>query len=998
LNDFSTCRRALSAGLAVLCLATPARAIHPDRAMSQYIRDQWGADQGFPGGPVYGITQASDGYLWVAAEKGLVRFDGLSFKLVEPPRLPSNSGSTVLGVIADPGGGVWARLRGPALLRYREGAFESIPSAVEARDSLVTAMSRGNNGAILVAAIGHGAAAYRDGRLSTIVGSTAMPSSFVISIAETPDRDVWIGTRDSALMRERNGVLTTIAKGLPDRKVNCLLAGDGHDLWIGTDHGVVRWNGSEATAAGLPPLLARVRAVAMLRDRDANVWIATASDGLLRVNAHGVTALVDRDRTARAIVTSLFEDREGNLWLGSNRGIERLRDGLFATYAAAQGLPADSAGPIYIDADRRTWFGPPQGGLYWLRDGQVGRVTQDGLADEVIYSIAGTAGTLWVGRQKGGLTRLSVHGDTVSARRFTPADGLAQNSVYSVYLARDGSVWAGTLSGGVSRYSAGVFTTYTSADGLASNTVASILESHGGMWFATPTGLSVLSGGRWRRYSTTDGLPSNDVNTLLEDSTGTVWAGTAAGLAAFPDGVPPRLALTVPAVLRGPVLGLADDRAGGLWVATADRVLRADRARLASGQAGEEDLHEFGAADGLVGVEGVKRHRSVAMDSSGRVWLSLNRGLSVADVTRAARPLPVSLAHIEEVSADGATLDPRAGLRLGPHPQRVTLSYTGLSLSTPERVWFRYRLDGYDREWSAPVSARQAVYTNLGPGPYRFRLIASSADGAWRGEEAAIAFDIAPAYWQTSWFRALGVISAALVGWSVYRLRVMQLAHRLNLRFEERLAERTRIAQDLHDTLLQGFVSASMQLHVATDRLPPDSDAKPALTRVLDLMARVVEDGRNAVRGLRPTGQADVDLAQALTGVPEELALAGSARYQVIVEGRPRAMNPLVRDDIYRIAREAVVNALRHSGARAIEVEIAYDPARLRVLIRDDGAGIDAAVINAGSDGHWGLPGMRERAEQIGGRLKVWSRAAAGTEVELIVPGHVAFERKRKDP
>src|SRR4029077_2723491 len=180
---------------------------------------------------------------------------------------------------AEPGGGVWARLRGPSLLRYRDGAFESIPSAVGVRDPLVTAMARGQNGAILFAAIGHGASVYRNGRLTTVVGPTAMPSSFVISIAETPDGDVWIGTRDAALMRARHGVLTSITKGLPDRKVNCLLAGDGHELWIGTDNGVVRWNGTEATAAGLPPLLARVRAVAMLRDRDANVWIATASDG-----------------------------------------------------------------------------------------------------------------------------------------------------------------------------------------------------------------------------------------------------------------------------------------------------------------------------------------------------------------------------------------------------------------------------------------------------------------------------------------------------------------------------------------------------------------------------------------------------------------------------------------------------------------------------------------------------------------------------------------------
>ena len=231
--------------------------------------------------------------------------------------------------------------------------------------------------------------------------------------------------------------------------------------------------------------------------------------------------------------------------------------------------------------------------------------------------------------------------------------------------------------------------------------------------------------------------------------------------------------------------------------------------------------------------------------------MSLNPGLSVTDATRPSRRTRPAQAHIEEIVSDGVALDPRGAMRLGPRPQRVTLAYTGLSLSVPERVTFRYRLDGYDSDWSAPVSGRQSVYTNLGPGPYRFRVMASNGDGVWNGAEAAVSFEIAPAFWQTAWFRAGVIAMTALAGWSLYRLHVMQVAHRLNLRFEERLAERTRIAQDLHDTLLQGFVSASMQLHVAADRLPAESEARPALTRVLALMSRVIEEGRNAVRGLR---------------------------------------------------------------------------------------------------------------------------------------------------
>jgi signal transduction histidine kinase len=220
---------------------------------------------------------------------------------------------------------------------------------------------------------------------------------------------------------------------------------------------------------------------------------------------------------------------------------------------------------------------------------------------------------------------------------------------------------------------------------------------------------------------------------------------------------------------------------------------------------------------------------------------------------------------------------------------------------------------------------------------------------------------------------------------------LIQVARQLNVRFEERLAERTRIAQELHDTLLQGFISASMQLHVTADRLPEDSPARSSLSRVLDLMARVIEEGRNAVRGLRSSAGLSHDLEAAFSGIREELGDEARADYRVVVEGQPRPLNPVIRDEVYRIGREALVNAFRHSGAKRIEIELEYASSGLRILVRDDGRGIDPAVLRAGSDGHWGLPGMRERAEGIGARFKVWSRASAGTEVELSVPGHIAF-------
>jgi signal transduction histidine kinase len=277
-------------------------------------------------------------------------------------------------------------------------------------------------------------------------------------------------------------------------------------------------------------------------------------------------------------------------------------------------------------------------------------------------------------------------------------------------------------------------------------------------------------------------------------------------------------------------------------------------------------------------------------------------------------------------------------------------------------------------------------------------VIASNSDGLWNGSEAVVSFSIAPAFWQTTWFQLTVVVLAAAAAWGAYRLRLLQVQHQLNVRFEERLAERTRIAQELHDTLLQGFLSASMQLHVAADRLPGDSPAKPSLVKVLDLMRNVIDDGRNAVRGLRSRAASSDDLQHAFSGISDELNFGGDIEYRVVLEGRDRPLKPVIRDEIYRIGREAVTNAFRHSKANRVELALEYGPRALRVLVRDNGCGIDTGVLQSGSDGHWGLAGMRERADRIGARFRVWSSAGTGTEVELSVPARVAFaSEERRD-
>lgn len=979
-------RYSLLACLAVFFIGT-AYAIDPARLMSQYVRDRWGPERGFPAGPVYAIAQTPDGYLWFGMEDGLVRFDGVNFLKVRDDSKAFNV-TSVQGLMTDNGDNLWLRMERSSLVRYRNGVFANPPIDGPYQRFGITEMSRTNQGDLLVSLPQGGVVSYRQGKF-VMLASGELPRTPILSMVQTPGGSIWVGTRDAGLFRLHGQRAESITKGIPDPKINCLLLDGNEALWIGTDTGIVRWNGTAITAPPIPKSLNQFQALTMLKDRDGNLWIGTDSM-LLRLNAHGLAYFADSG-TGQA-VTSIFEDREGSLWIGSTNGIERLRDSAFVSYSPSEGLPTDGNIPVFVDSENRTWFPPHDGGLWWMKDGRHGQVTQAGLDDDVVYSIAGGKDELWLGRRRGGLTQLRFEPGGFASSTYTKANGLAQDSVFAVHRNLDGTVWAGTLSGGVSKLQNGKFTTYTSADGLASDTINSILEGAGGaMWFATPSGLSVLSNGKWRTFTARDGLPSEKVNCLFEDSKGTLWVGTAAGPAyrtaegfQIPNGMP--------GSLRDRIFGLAEDRFGSLWISTSNHVLRVKRDTLMRGSFSAGDIREYGVADGLRGTEGVKRHQSVVMDPLGRIWFAMNLGISVVDPARIASASAPVIVHVQSITADGNAIGLRGSVHIPASRQRLTVGYAGLGFAMPERLRFRYILDNFDRSWSEPVASREAVYTNLSPGPYRFRVIASNPDGLWNSAEASVQFWIEPAFWQTWWFRTSILLACILAILAVYRFRLHRLTRRLNLGFEERLAERTRIAQELHDTLLQDFLSVSMQLHVAVATIKEDSTAKPVLGRILPLMSRVIEEGRNAVRSLRSPYDNSFNLEQAFSRVREEIGIGSDIDFRVIVEGSERPLHPVLRDDVYRIGREALVNAFRHSHARKIEIELEYASSRLHLMVRDDGGGIDPQLIEAAREEHGGLPGMRERAERIGGQLHIWTIANGGTEVELSVPGHIAFQ------
>jgi signal transduction histidine kinase len=735
--------------------------------------------------------------------------------------------------------------------------------------------------------------------------------------------------------------------------------------------------------------------LALLRDHDGNIWAGTTS-GLFRINALGVSFSGESDFGGRGI-NALFEDREGNLWAGGGGGLERIRDSVFVTYTlSASSAHSKDGGPIYVDGENRIWSAPVDGGLYLLKDGRAEALNTPLVHKEVIYAIGGGRSEIWIGTQYNGLKRLGFRAGRMVGKTYTKADGLAENSVIAVYQDKNGAVWAGTLTSGISKFKDGEFVNYSTADGLASNTVSAILETRDGtMWFATPNGLSAFSRGSWTTYATQDGLPSNGVNCLFEDSTGVLWITTSRGLAFFKSGrlQVPRLE---PDSLHEQSYGMSEDKQGWLWISTASHVLRVQRQKLSSGALRPVDVSQYGAADGLANTNVVNGSRSVVADSQGRIWFSTSHGLSVVDPSHIMNKSTPALPHVEAILADNDSVTVGELVRVPSSRKRITFIYSGLSLAVPERIRFRYLLDGFDRGWGEPTSAREAVYTNLSPGSYRFRVIASNSYGQWNDSEAAISFQVDPAFWQTWWFRLSCTMAFLALLWALYQLRLRQVERQFNIRLDERVSERTRIARDLHDTLLQSFHGLLLRFQTVSNLLPA-GDPKQKLDTAIDQAAEAITEGRDAVQGLRSSTVETNDIASTINTLGQELACGETnpnvAAFDVALEGTPRNLNPILRDDIYRIAAEALRNAFRHAQAHRIEVEIRYDEQQLRLRVRDDGKGIDAKHLeDDGRAGHYGLRGMRERAKLMGGQLAIWTELNSGTELELSVPASHVFE------
>jgi len=717
-----------------------------------------------------------------------------------------------------------------------------------------------------------------------------------------------------------------------------------------------------------------------------------ASDPIVR----DIPEFTESDGLTNNSTMAILEDHEGNIWVSTKSGIDRFRPRKIYPAASGGSLPkvdlslvAERSGAVWaggvdqplmlIQNDIVSKFGPPRKVVSMYRDHQ---------------------GAIWIGGY-GTLTRLmNKHFEEVKLPAGLTPDHFWK--VRSITQDRNGALWISIVQHGAFRLRNDQWEQYGNVASLPRLTPIVIHNgSDSRVWFGyTDNRIAAFDGDNVVTFSKADGLAIGNV-TALGGQRGHVWAGGQFGLARL---VGSRFVMMTDATDRvfNGISGIVETDVGDLWLNQASGIAHITTAELEARSRDSHHALKFELFDGRDGVRGAATQLnllpSAILGTDGRIWMSGTDGPSQFDpayLSKNSLPPPVS---IQSVLVDGHLYPSAVKLEIPPLPSGIQIDYTALSLSIPERVHFRYRLEGLDKDWQDVGTRRSAFYTKLKPDNYRFRVIACNNDGAWNEQGAVLDFVVLPAFYQAWWCRLIYVALASIAMWLLYVYRLRSATAEIHKRLGAQMEERERIARELHDTLLQGFHGLMLRFQAVMKVLPADGPAREMMNRILDRADEVLLEGRESVRDLRESGMLAGELSGMLATAGEELSQSTSILFSFVVVGDPRALDPVAFQETYRIAREALSNAFLHSQGTKIELELTYNNSGCSVRVRDDGIGIDSVILGAGKKGHWGLSGMRERAQKLGAACNIWSKAGAGTEVELTVPATVAYPHIRRDP
>ena len=799
---FCVCWAFLLSGVLACPRVTLAQArlptLDPDWQISQYAHRAWQVEDGLPQSSLSAITQTHDGYLWLGTQQGLARFDGVAFDVFDQGSTPALQSDWVKVLLEDRAGALWIGMGGGGLVRRHGETWTRYTTKDGLAGDVIRALYEDPSGTLWIGTVGGGLSTFDGHVFTTYTDEDGLPGNKVVAVEGDSSGTVWVATA-SGLAGFRNGEIVTRytqKEGLPADRVNTLEVTASGDVWLGTEQGLLLLSNG-AFASHVPadgPCASPVEA--LLEDRSGSLWIGTRDEGLCRLRDGTFEILSEEDGLTHAMVSALYEDREGNLWIGTESGgLNQLTSSKFAAYTTKQGLSSDVVYSVYEDRTGAIWLGTEGGGLNRIRQGKVTTfTTKDGLSSDIILALAEDRDDrLWVGTFDGGLCRRDQGGFTC----FDVQDGLGSNFVSAVLEDRQGTLWAAT-DGGLSRFQKGAFTTLTTKDGLPSDNIVTLLEDgQGHLWIGTWSGgVSRMDpDGHFTNYAEEAGLSSDNITAFYEDQEGDLWVGThSGGLCLWQE---ERFGCVAErdGLHHNDVLQIVEDDKGYLWLGSNQGL---SRLRLESAKAYLEGRLDrltpalYGRQDGLKTQEmNGGTHPSAIRSQDGRLWFATMQGAAFtrpADLRLNPVLPPVNLLSF---TVDGEPLPLEGALRAPAGSKRFVFQFTAPSFVAPEQVRFRYKLEGYDDRWTEVQNQRAEHYTNLPPGAYRFRVMASNNDGVWAEKEASVTFEVAAFFYETLWFYALCAIGLLFTFAAIFRLRLRHLKARSQL-LKRRVEEQTQ--------------------------------------------------------------------------------------------------------------------------------------------------------------------------------------------------------------
>lgn len=973
--------------IAALC-ALPAAALTPDRELTQYVHRIWQTQQGLPDGAITRILQDPTGYIWLATETGFHRFDGVRFTPAERVWPTAPAGLNVRAAALDPTNTFWLGGNDGNVYAVRPGGTTKYTQELGLPAGQIQCMFVDESEAVWTCFEGGLTRITAGDKPSIQVFGPAdgLPDDNMHAACTDTRGRIWTGGDGPQIAVGTNGKFQIHPlKGLPETSSVRTFLCTEDTIWVGGSAGLVRVNAKhpeEQTWYTAKDGLAENWVFTIMPGSNGVLWLGTRA-GVTRMREGRFDSFGPHEGLSQSWAQAVMEDQEGSLWVGTKRGLNQFTDGRIVLYSANEGLPGNEAGPVFQDSHGVIWAGTLDAGLARFDGRRFIKIGAQGLPSNVVRSIIEEPGrALWVGTSNG-IASL-VNGRV--ATRYGVAEGLPVADVRVLFRDRDGVLWAGT-SQGLASLSNGRFVEHP---GAPKGLIRCIGQDRDGRILVGADEGIYIQGKDGFKPLTQGEIYMRNSNAFLLDKDGLLWVAMNGGGLRMIDGDKVYQFLSRDGLYDAEILGLAIDDADRMWMSCSRGIFWVSRASLRQHAAREISMLTSTAytptesqrvIEGRLGVS-----PSMWRMRDGHLWLSTARGVIAIDPARPSREPPPPVV-IENPVVNGAPMEPERISSLPGGQKNIQFNFAGLSYLQPERIRYKYRLEGYDKDWVDAGTRHDAIYANLPHGDYRFQVTACNYDGSCNDQGALVSFTLVPLFYERALFWPLMVALAGAFGWLGYQLHIRRLRERYDLI----VSERNRIARELHDTLIQGFSGITMALQALSTRIRTPEE-RDTLNDIIHDAATCLRETRQSVAGLRAAPGPHSGLTAAVERAVREITETKHVRARLELETVTRNFAPEVEYNLLRILREAVNNAVKHSGADTIDVTLRNRADALTLTIRDDGSGFDRDHAAPGP-GHYGLIGMKERASQIGAALQVDSQPGAGTTISVTLPASVPAGR-----